>query len=236
MCFSPILHFLGLSGHKAGRAAVCGAIIPVGPAHWSEDAGARLGPRDVGEAAAAGAAPHPEAAADPETATHQRVPEAAWKVDPSAPGSAPGTPQGRYRTAGHFHREYKISLHSEIVFEQHITGGEQSIPAKQTGRKFTGALHDTFLCLLTGGVQISQLQQELQAMKKQQELAEKERRLEQQQQQQQQNQQEKEQERHRREQHVSSLVLRGKERSRESKGSPPSSTAPQQTNQFVPNF
>ncbi|KAM8735628.1 histone deacetylase 9-B [Acanthopagrus schlegelii] len=61
------------------------------------------------------------------------------------------------------------------------------------------------------------LQQELQAMKQQQELAEKERRLEQQQQQQQQqNQQEKEQERHRREQHVSSLILRGKERSRES--------------------
>ncbi|XP_044063438.1 histone deacetylase 9-B isoform X2 [Siniperca chuatsi] len=59
------------------------------------------------------------------------------------------------------------------------------------------------------------LQQELQAMKQQQELAEKERRLEQQQQQQQ-NQQEKEQERHRREQHVSSLILRGKERSRES--------------------
>uniref|UniRef100_A0A8C4NS05 histone deacetylase n=1 Tax=Dicentrarchus labrax TaxID=13489 RepID=A0A8C4NS05_DICLA len=58
------------------------------------------------------------------------------------------------------------------------------------------------------------LQQELQAMKQQQELAEKERRLEQQQQQQ--NQQEKEQERHRREQHVSSLILRGKERSRES--------------------
>ncbi|KAM3873671.1 histone deacetylase 9-B [Diretmus argenteus] len=56
------------------------------------------------------------------------------------------------------------------------------------------------------------LQQELQAMKQQQELAEKERRLEQQQQ----NQQEKEQERHRREQHVSSLSLRGKERSRES--------------------
>uniref|UniRef100_A0A3B3TKN9 histone deacetylase n=1 Tax=Poecilia latipinna TaxID=48699 RepID=A0A3B3TKN9_9TELE len=49
------------------------------------------------------------------------------------------------------------------------------------------------------------LQQELQAMKQQQELAEKERRLEQQQQQQ-----------HRREQHVSSLSLRGKERSRES--------------------
>ncbi|XP_041843621.1 histone deacetylase 9-B isoform X2 [Melanotaenia boesemani] len=58
-----------------------------------------------------------------------------------------------------------------------------------------------------------ELQQELQAMKQQQELAEKERRLEQQQQQ---NQQEKEQERHRREQHVSSLSLRGKERSRES--------------------
>ncbi|XP_059196164.1 histone deacetylase 9-B [Centropristis striata] len=58
------------------------------------------------------------------------------------------------------------------------------------------------------------LQHELQAMKQQQELAEKERRLEQQQQQQ--NQQEKEQERHRREQHVSSLILRGKERSRES--------------------
>ncbi|XP_035019611.1 histone deacetylase 9-B isoform X2 [Hippoglossus stenolepis] len=57
------------------------------------------------------------------------------------------------------------------------------------------------------------LQQELQAMKQQQELAEKERRMEQQQQQ---NQQEKEQERHRREQHVSSLSLRGKERSRES--------------------
>ncbi|XP_058502692.1 histone deacetylase 9-B isoform X2 [Solea solea] len=61
------------------------------------------------------------------------------------------------------------------------------------------------------------LQQELQAMKQQQELAEKERRLEQQQQQQQQqSQQEKEQERHRREQHVSSLSLRAKERSRES--------------------
>uniref|UniRef100_A0A8C6KB27 histone deacetylase n=1 Tax=Nothobranchius furzeri TaxID=105023 RepID=A0A8C6KB27_NOTFU len=58
------------------------------------------------------------------------------------------------------------------------------------------------------------LQQELQAMKQQQELAEKERRLEQQQQQQ--NQQEKEQERHRREQHVSSMSLRAKERSRES--------------------
>ncbi|XP_074510001.1 histone deacetylase 9-B isoform X3 [Sebastes fasciatus] len=58
------------------------------------------------------------------------------------------------------------------------------------------------------------LQHELQAMKQQQELAEKERRMEQQQQQQQ-SQQEKEQERHRREQHVSSLILRGKERSRE---------------------
>lgn len=58
------------------------------------------------------------------------------------------------------------------------------------------------------------LQQELQAMKQQQELAEKERRLEQQQQQQ--NQQEKEQEKHRREHHISSLSLRGKERSRES--------------------
>lgn len=61
------------------------------------------------------------------------------------------------------------------------------------------------------------LQQELQAMKQQQELAEKERRLEQQQQQQQQqSQQEKEQEKHRREHHISSLSLRGKERSRES--------------------
>ncbi|XP_054477503.1 histone deacetylase 9-B [Anoplopoma fimbria] len=61
------------------------------------------------------------------------------------------------------------------------------------------------------------LQHELQAMKQQQELAEKERRFEQQQQQQQQqqSQQEKEQERNRREQHVSSLILRGKERSRE---------------------
>ncbi|XP_037532274.1 histone deacetylase 9-B isoform X2 [Nematolebias whitei] len=58
------------------------------------------------------------------------------------------------------------------------------------------------------------LQQELQVMKQQQELAEKERRLEQQQQQQ--NQQEKEQEKHRRDQHVSSLSLRAKERSRES--------------------
>ncbi|XP_063341644.1 histone deacetylase 9-B isoform X2 [Pelmatolapia mariae] len=58
------------------------------------------------------------------------------------------------------------------------------------------------------------LQHELQAMKQQQELAEKERRLEQQQQQQ--SQQEKEQEKHRREHHISSLSLRGKERSRES--------------------
>lgn len=74
--------------------------------------------------------------------------------------------------------------------------------------------------MLTWGLRVSQLQQELQAMKQQQELAEKERRLEQQQQQ---NQQEKEQERHRREQHVSSLILRGKERSRESKSSTPPS-------------
>ncbi|XP_052370366.1 histone deacetylase 9-B-like [Oncorhynchus keta] len=64
------------------------------------------------------------------------------------------------------------------------------------------------------------LQQELQAMKQQQELVEKERR---QQLQQQQSQQEKEQERHRREQHVLCLSLRGKERTRESKGSPPNS-------------
>lgn len=67
---------------------------------------------------------------------------------------------------------------------------------------------------LTCGLLRPQLQQELQAMKQQQELAEKERRLEQQQ-----NQQEKEQERLRREQHVSSLSLRGKERPRESKSS-----------------
>ena len=76
--------------------------------------------------------------------------------------------------------------------------------------------------MLSGVLHVSQLQQELQAMKQQQELAEKERRLEQQQQQQ--NQQEKEQERHRREQHVSSLSLRGKDRSRESKGSTPPSS------------
>lgn len=54
------------------------------------------------------------------------------------------------------------------------------------------------------------LQHNLQAMKQQQEFAEKERHLEKQQ-----SQQEKEQERNRREQHVSSLNLRGKERSRE---------------------
>uniref|UniRef100_A0A3P8NI23 histone deacetylase n=1 Tax=Astatotilapia calliptera TaxID=8154 RepID=A0A3P8NI23_ASTCA len=63
-------------------------------------------------------------------------------------------------------------------------------------------------------LKVRTLQQELQAMKQQQELAEKERRLEQQQQQQ--SQQEKEQEKHRREHHISSLSLRGKERSRES--------------------
>ncbi|XP_038851052.1 histone deacetylase 9-B [Salvelinus namaycush] len=57
------------------------------------------------------------------------------------------------------------------------------------------------------------LQQELNAIKQQQELVEKERR---QQLQQQQSQQEKEQERHRREQHVLCLSLRGKERTRES--------------------
>ncbi|XP_067094076.1 histone deacetylase 9-B isoform X1 [Osmerus mordax] len=66
------------------------------------------------------------------------------------------------------------------------------------------------------------LQQELQVMKQQQELVEKERRLEQQQQQQ--SQQEKELERHRREQHVLSLSLRGKERTRESKGGAVAST------------
>lgn len=135
--FAPLLfsccrqpHFVGLSGREAGRAADRGALITAGPAHRPEDAGARLGPGAVGEAAAAGAAPHPEAAADPETATHQRVPETARKADPSAPGSAPGTPQGRYRAAGRFHRECKISLHGEIVWEQHIMGGEQPIPAK----------------------------------------------------------------------------------------------------------
>uniref|UniRef100_A0A3P8NHW6 histone deacetylase n=1 Tax=Astatotilapia calliptera TaxID=8154 RepID=A0A3P8NHW6_ASTCA len=62
--------------------------------------------------------------------------------------------------------------------------------------------------------QLQEHLKELQAMKQQQELAEKERRLEQQQQQQ--SQQEKEQEKHRREHHISSLSLRGKERSRES--------------------
>nr|XP_054596279.1 histone deacetylase 9-B isoform X1 [Nothobranchius furzeri] len=76
------------------------------------------------------------------------------------------------------------------------------------------------------------LQQELQAMKQQQELAEKERRLEQQQQQQ--NQQEKEQERHRREQHVSSMSLRAKERSRESKrGAVASTEVKQKLQEFL---
>ncbi|XP_017282057.1 histone deacetylase 9-B isoform X1 [Kryptolebias marmoratus] len=78
------------------------------------------------------------------------------------------------------------------------------------------------------------LQQELQAMKQQQELAEKERRLEQQQQQQ--NQQEKEQERHRREQHVSSLSLRAKERSRESfTGAVASTEVKQKLQEFLLN-
>lgn len=81
------------------------------------------------------------------------------------------------------------------------------------------------------------LQQELQAMKQQQEIAEKERRLEQQQQQQQQqNQQEKELERHRREQHVSSLSLRGKERSRESlTGAVASTEVKQKLQEFLLN-
>ncbi|XP_027868618.1 histone deacetylase 9-B isoform X1 [Xiphophorus couchianus] len=81
------------------------------------------------------------------------------------------------------------------------------------------------------------LQQELQAMKQQQELAEKERRLEQQQQQQQQqNQQEKELEWHRREQHVSSLSLRGKERSRESlTGAVASTEVKQKLQEFLLN-
>ncbi|XP_071003536.1 histone deacetylase 9-B-like isoform X4 [Oncorhynchus clarkii lewisi] len=61
--------------------------------------------------------------------------------------------------------------------------------------------------------QLQEHLKELQAMKQQQELVEKERR---QQLQQQQSQQEKEQERHRREQHVLCLSLRGKERTRES--------------------
>ncbi|XP_055760112.1 histone deacetylase 9-B isoform X7 [Salvelinus fontinalis] len=61
--------------------------------------------------------------------------------------------------------------------------------------------------------QLQEHLKELNAMKQQQELVEKERR---QQLQQQQSQQEKEQERHRREQHVLCLSLRGKERTRES--------------------
>lgn len=78
------------------------------------------------------------------------------------------------------------------------------------------------------------LQQELQAMKQQQELAEKERRLEQQQQQQ--NQQEKEQEKHRREHHISSLSLRGKERSRESlTGAVASTEVKQKLQEFLLN-
>uniref|UniRef100_A0A669DCJ3 histone deacetylase n=1 Tax=Oreochromis niloticus TaxID=8128 RepID=A0A669DCJ3_ORENI len=75
------------------------------------------------------------------------------------------------------------------------------------------------------------LQQELQAMKQQQELAEKERRLEQQQQQQ--SQQEKEQEKHRREHHISSLSLRGKERSRESKSAVASTEVKQKLQEFL---
>ncbi|XP_062278393.1 histone deacetylase 9-B isoform X4 [Scomber scombrus] len=78
--------------------------------------------------------------------------------------------------------------------------------------------------------QLQEHLKELQAMKQQQELAEKERRLEQQQQQ---NQQEKEQERHRREQHVSSLSLRGKERSRESKGAVASTEVKQKLQEFL---
>lgn len=60
----------------------------------------------MGEAAAAGAAPHPEAATDPEAATNQRVPEAAREADPSAPGSAPGAPQGQ--------RQFYRGQHSSI--------------------------------------------------------------------------------------------------------------------------
>uniref|UniRef100_A0A3Q2PJA7 histone deacetylase n=1 Tax=Fundulus heteroclitus TaxID=8078 RepID=A0A3Q2PJA7_FUNHE len=63
------------------------------------------------------------------------------------------------------------------------------------------------------------LQHELQAMKQQQELAEKER----------------QQERHRREQHVSSLGLRGKERSRESKSAVASTEVKQKLQEFLLN-
>lgn len=63
--------------YKTRRAIGCGALITLGPAHRPEDAGARLRPRPVGKAAAAGASPHSEAAANPETVTDQRVPEAA---------------------------------------------------------------------------------------------------------------------------------------------------------------
>ena len=54
------------------------SVEPVSPLDLRTDV--RLpgpGGRAVGEAAAGGAPPHPEAAAAPEAAAHQRVPEAA---------------------------------------------------------------------------------------------------------------------------------------------------------------
>lgn len=48
----------------------------------------------MGATAAAGAAPHSEATADPETAPHKRVPEAAREPDSPAPGPTTGAPQG----------------------------------------------------------------------------------------------------------------------------------------------
>lgn len=82
------------SGCKVGGSCGPGAHLPFRPADGPQDDDARGGPCGPGEAAAAGATPHPATAADPEAAPDCRISEAARELDPAAPGPASGAHQG----------------------------------------------------------------------------------------------------------------------------------------------
>lgn len=82
------------SGCKVGGSCGPGAHLPFGPTDGPQDDDARGGPCRPGEAAAAGATPHPATAADPEAAPDCRVSEAARELDTAAPGTASGAHQG----------------------------------------------------------------------------------------------------------------------------------------------
>lgn len=85
------------SGCKVRGSCGPGAHLPFRPTDGPQDDDARGGPRRPGEAAAAGATPHPATAADPEAAPDRRISEAARELDTAAPGPASGAHQGSKR-------------------------------------------------------------------------------------------------------------------------------------------